>query len=104
MEAMACGCCAVASRVGGNPELIDDGRTGLLCETDSNSLAAALTRLIERPVLRETLGRNAATLIQRQFRLEAAGRRMGEIYRSFLPPATEDTDRFPGPHDSAALR
>src|SRR5208283_4521864 len=32
MEAMACGCCPIASRVGGNPELVEDERNGLLFE------------------------------------------------------------------------
>ena len=32
MEAMACGCCPIASNVGGNPELIEDGVRGLLFE------------------------------------------------------------------------
>ena len=32
MEAMACGCCVAASRVGGNPELVAHGETGMLFE------------------------------------------------------------------------
>ena len=35
MEAMACSCCAIASRVGGNPELVDDGENGLLFDVDN---------------------------------------------------------------------
>lgn len=85
MEAMACGCCAVASRVGGNPELVADGETGLLFEPGhSGALASALARLMEQPRLRETLARNGAAFIRREFRAETAARRMGEIYEEFL--------------------
>ncbi|MBV8820942.1 MAG: glycosyltransferase, partial [Acidobacteriaceae bacterium] len=53
MEAMACGCCAAASNVGGNPELVREGETGLLFEAgDAHGLAAALRRLIENAGLR----------------------------------------------------
>jgi L-malate glycosyltransferase len=56
-EAMACGCAVVASRVGGIPELIQHGRTGLLVEPgDEAGFAAALDRLLRDPVLRHQLG------------------------------------------------
>src|SRR5207244_161276 len=43
MEAMASGCCVVASRVGGNPELVVEGETGLLFRAaDSADLARSL--------------------------------------------------------------
>ena len=56
MEAMACGCAVVASRVGGNPELVKDGETGLLFEkADVAGLAARLRLLIEDEALRRRL-------------------------------------------------
>ncbi|WNG61090.1 glycosyltransferase family 4 protein [Archangium gephyra] len=59
-EAMACGCAVVASRVGGIPELIQHGRTGLLVEPgDEPGLAAALERLLDDPVSRRQLGDSA---------------------------------------------
>jgi len=59
-EAMACGCAVVASRVGGIPELIQHGRTGLLVEPgDEAGFAAALERLLDDPVLRRQLGESA---------------------------------------------
>ena len=43
MEAMACGCCVAASRVGGNPELVAHGETGMLFEPrDAAGLAEVL--------------------------------------------------------------
>ena len=52
---MACGCPVIASDVGGNPELIGDGR-GLLFESDNSAgLAEALATLIQDEGLRRRL-------------------------------------------------
>jgi glycosyltransferase involved in cell wall biosynthesis len=49
----------VATRVGGLPDLVDDGRTGFLVPPrDERSLAAAVVRLLRDPSLREQLGKN----------------------------------------------
>lgn len=85
MEAMACGCCVVASRVGGNPELVTDGETGVLFERrDRAGLARALARLVDQPSWRAALASNAACFIREKFRLEASARRMEEIYTTLL--------------------
>jgi glycosyltransferase involved in cell wall biosynthesis len=85
MEAMACGCCVVASRVGGNPELVTHLETGLLFEArDSAGLASNLRLLLEQPALRADLAQNAARLMHESFGIEASARRMGEIYSLFL--------------------
>ena len=84
MEAMACGCAAIASNAGGNPELIGSGR-GLLFESgDASSLAAALARLIQDPDLRQRLGTQARRFVRENFSRETAAGHMGEIYESFL--------------------
>jgi glycosyltransferase involved in cell wall biosynthesis len=46
MEAMACGCCPIASCVGGNPELIQHGDNGLLFEVDNVAELANHLRLL----------------------------------------------------------
>jgi len=85
MEAMACGCCVAASRVGGNPELVTHGETGMLFEPrDSSQLAEVLRLLVRDPVRRRNMASNAVTLIHSRFSLPAAARRMGEIYSAFL--------------------
>jgi glycosyltransferase involved in cell wall biosynthesis len=85
MEAMACGCCPVASDVGGNPELVIPMDTGLLFRSgDAAGLAAKLELLAGDPALRRSLATRAAAKIATEFSLEAAGRRMGEIYLSLL--------------------
>lgn len=85
MEAMACGCCPAASNVGGNPELVDDGRTGLLFRAgDAPHLAAKLQVLIERETLRRSMAAAAASLIRTRFSVQASAARMAEIYGKYL--------------------
>jgi glycosyltransferase involved in cell wall biosynthesis len=60
LEAMAHGRPVVATAVGGIPELVEDGVTGLLVEPgDVAGLRGALERLLADPVLRRRLGREA---------------------------------------------
>src|SRR5206468_1096735 len=81
MEAMACGCCAIASRVGGNPELITHAETGLLFASgDVAGLTAQLEVAITDHELRERLGAAAAHKIVNGFSLEMAGRAMEAVY------------------------
>jgi glycosyltransferase involved in cell wall biosynthesis len=59
-QAMAMGRPVVAAPVGSIPELIADGRTGLLAQTgDAASFARAMARLLSDPPLRAALGRAA---------------------------------------------
>jgi glycosyltransferase involved in cell wall biosynthesis len=70
-EAMAAGRAVVASRVGGIPELVADGDTGLLVPPgDSEQLAAAITRLLADPELRQAMGRAGRARIQQLAGLE----------------------------------
>ncbi len=84
MEAMACGCAGVASNVGGNPELIRHGETGLLFEKeDVEDLASQLRCLIENPEYRRQQAAAGAMRIAGEFSIDASARRMEEIYLSF---------------------
>lgn len=81
MEAMACGCAAVAGNVGGNPELIQDGRTGLLFQNgDSADLTAKLLLLLAQPQLRRQCAEAGARRIRESFSIQASTARMEEIY------------------------
>jgi L-malate glycosyltransferase len=85
MEAMACGCTCIASSAGGNPELIQNDRTGLLFEPGNpHSLAEKLTLAISNRELRARLANAAADVIRTRFSLEASAARMTEIYDSYL--------------------
>jgi glycosyltransferase involved in cell wall biosynthesis len=70
MEAMAAGLPVVASRLSGIPELVTDGKSGLLTPPgDVAALAAAIRRLHDDPALRERLGRAARATVERDFDL-----------------------------------
>lgn len=85
MEAMACGCCALASNTGGNPELIENSKTGLLFDTRNvAALAAALDTLIRDPALRQRLAAAAACRIREQFSIRVSADRMAEIYTELI--------------------
>jgi glycosyltransferase involved in cell wall biosynthesis len=85
MEAMGCGCCPVASDTGGNPELVQDGETGLLFGVgDAAALAERLARLVDEPEYRRRLAAAAGRRMEEHFTREQAARRMGAIYEEFL--------------------
>jgi len=85
MEAMASGCAVIASRVGGNPELVIPGETGLLFEAgQSDQLAGALLRLRENAALRQQLAARASEFIRSRFTVADAAHRLDEIYAAVL--------------------
>jgi glycosyltransferase involved in cell wall biosynthesis len=68
LEAMASARPVIASDVGAISTAVSDGETGILIRMrDPIALAAALKRLASEPVLRERLGRNARSLVQREY-------------------------------------
>jgi glycosyltransferase involved in cell wall biosynthesis len=85
MEAMGCGCCPVASRTGGNPELVTDGETGLLFPVgDAATLARCLALLLDQPEYRRRLAAHARRRMLHHFTREQAARNMAAIYQEFL--------------------
>ena len=71
LEAMASACAVVATNVGGLPEIIEDGVSGLLVSPrNSEALAQAITRLIETPGLRTQLGLAARARVEQKFTWE----------------------------------
>jgi glycosyltransferase involved in cell wall biosynthesis len=85
LEAMACGCCAIGSRVGGTPELIGNDEYGLLFRPgDAEDLAEKLATLIGNEQLRLELGTRAAEFAGNKLSIEIAAQRMAEIYEMML--------------------
>lgn len=84
VEAQACGLPVVASRFGGFPEVIDEGRTGLLVPPrDPEALAAACRSLLEDPARREAMAA-AAPGWAAQFAWPAVADRVEAAYRAAL--------------------
>lgn len=67
IEAMAAGLCVVASAVGGVPELVREGDTGLThAPGDLDGLLAQTRRVAESPELRQKLARRGRAFVERQ--------------------------------------
>ncbi|MCW2543783.1 MAG: glycosyl transferase family 1, partial [Frankiales bacterium] len=87
LEAMACGTAVVASRVGGIPEVVDDGVTGLLVDLGpsfEDDLANAVTGLLDDPARAATLGSKGRERAVAEFGWDAIAQRTVELYRSLL--------------------
>lgn len=68
IEAAGCGRPVVASRIGGIPDIVDDGRTGVLTDPgDPNAIAAALVGLLDDPDRRATMGVAARAHVEQYF-------------------------------------
>ena len=81
LEAMALSRPVVASAVGGIPEMIDDGRTGLLVPPrDPGALAFAITRLLTDQLFAEKIGRAGHHLVHERFCVEQMVRSVETIY------------------------
>jgi glycosyltransferase involved in cell wall biosynthesis len=84
LEAMAAGAAIVVSRIGGLPEAVIDGESGLIVEPgDVSALAAALERLLDDPTLRAQLGAGARKRVER-FSAPAVVPRYEEAYARAL--------------------
>lgn len=85
LEALCAGLPAVATRTGGTPEAIDDGRNGLLVPpADAAAVAAAVARLMDDSALYERLGREAAADVQRRWRFEQYVTRLEDAYAAIV--------------------
>ncbi|NTW21966.1 glycosyltransferase family 4 protein [Candidatus Falkowbacteria bacterium] len=63
LEAMACGSAVIGARVQGIENLIDHGRNGLLCETDSASIRQSVIEMLGDETRRQQMGAEAAKFI-----------------------------------------
>ena len=84
LESMAASIPVVATRVGGNPELIDEDRGLLVPPSDVGALAAALGRLLEDGNLRRQFGENGRRFALENFTIERMRTRHQALYRELL--------------------
>lgn len=83
LEALAEGLPVVATRVGGTPELIEDGETGLLVPPDDAlALATKIRSLLDDPALGERLGRAGLERVRERCTAARVTSRYEQIYRS----------------------
>jgi glycosyltransferase involved in cell wall biosynthesis len=85
IEAGAAGLPVVASNVGGVPEIVEDGVTGILIPPqDPQALADAIKRLIDDPVLARGMGDEAYQRVREKFTLSSQTTELIELYESVL--------------------
>lgn len=81
LEAMALGTPCVSTDVTGIPEVIRDGKTGLMVtQRDPATLASALERLLDSPSLRVELATRARRLIEKEFDIHRNAARIRDIF------------------------
>ncbi len=81
LEAMSLEIPAVVTRVGGNPEIVEDGVTGMLIETGMSSpFALAIEKLHQAPDLRQRMGKAARQRFDGRFSAEAMVYQYRKIY------------------------
>jgi starch synthase len=108
LEAMACSCAVVASAVGGIPEVVVDGATGLLVPFDAADdgsfeprdpaafaagLASAINALVGDPARAAAMGRAGRERAVSAFGWEAIAARTVEIYERAASPTTRTAAR-----------
>ncbi len=85
MEAMAMELPVVSTYVSGIPELISDGRDGLLInEKDPLALADAMQRLLEDQHLGQTLGKNGRQKVIKEFNLRQSAAQLAALFDKFV--------------------
>jgi glycosyltransferase involved in cell wall biosynthesis len=92
LEAGAAGTPAVASRVGGIPDVVDDGETGLLVPPkDAGALADAVLELAAQPERRRLMGDTARAKVVPAYSLEEMVRQIEALYEELLDEKARNT-------------
>jgi glycosyltransferase involved in cell wall biosynthesis len=87
-EAMASGVPVVATRIAGIPEVVENGKTGLLVERGNPSaLAGAIVQLLQNDALRQTMGRAGRQRVLEKFTWEKITDSMLQEYGRIMPLA-----------------
>jgi glycosyltransferase involved in cell wall biosynthesis len=82
LEAMCFGCPSVSTRVGGIPEVVEDGESGVLVpQGEVGALTTALEALIHDPARRDALGRAAQARARERFSAAVIVPRYEALYR-----------------------
>ena len=85
LEAMAVGKPIIATDVGGNPEIVKDGETGLLIQPKNyKKLAESIVNLLSLSNLRKEMGAAARTRIVKKFSLQRMAKEYEDIYKHCL--------------------
>jgi glycosyltransferase involved in cell wall biosynthesis len=81
---MAAGVPVVASNVGGLPEIVRDGETGLLTANNTKAIAAAIRRMLDDRPFAEACAGRARAMVEERFSVEAMVHNTMKVYRRIL--------------------
>jgi len=85
LEAMACKLPVIASNIGGIPDIVNDGETGLLVpEKDTIGMSQSIIKLIENEDLRENLTFKGYNMVKEYFSWEKIAKDYIDIYKKVL--------------------
>ena len=85
LEGMSLGLPTVASDYGGNPWLVEHGKSGLIFPArNPEALSGCMARLMENPGERESMSRRAREIFRERFTGEIFARHVEDVYRSVL--------------------
>lgn len=88
LEGMAYGCACVASKVGGIPQVVENGKDGILIPAkDVDSLVNALRNLLSDWELQKKLGEQAAELVREKYNIKRTIEVLLQEYKRLLTPA-----------------
>jgi len=100
MEAMLAGVPCVVTDVGGNPELVKDGESGMVRTPAAPALAEAVLRLASNGSLRRSLGEAGRRRMEAEFGVGATTRATERLYRRLLAARVP---RSPAPAERPAV-
>jgi len=85
IEAMSCGLPVVASNTAALPELVEEGRSGYLCEVgDAEAFASAINHLAENETERRIMGEFNRARVEKFFTLERMAREYARLFDEVL--------------------
>jgi glycosyltransferase involved in cell wall biosynthesis len=88
IEGMAAGKPVVATNGGGVPEIVEDGRTGILVPmADIEAMASAICRILSDPASAKAMGLRARQSVADHFTIEQTARRVEAVYAELLDSA-----------------
>jgi glycosyltransferase involved in cell wall biosynthesis len=80
LEAMAAGLPVIATPVGGIPDFLKDGETGLFCEVDNpQSIAQKVEKLLKDRESRDYIVRHASEMIREKYQWSMIAKKMQEV-------------------------
>ncbi|MBU1203310.1 glycosyltransferase family 4 protein [Patescibacteria group bacterium] len=85
VEAMAVGTPIIATRVGGIPDFLQDGQTGLFCEVrNPASIAEAVSKYVKNPELYKSIVQRGQELVKEKYSWDKVASQMDRVYQRML--------------------